>query len=65
MKSVPQDESEKKPAPTTTPAPTHTYELGPVNPATMLARQQAARDLFAAMWARQQRERQEAAHAAD
>jgi hypothetical protein len=59
--SMTRSASEKKPAP----APAHVMELGPVNPATMLARQQAGRDLFAAMWARQQRERQEALDAAD
>ena len=57
MKSVPQDKSERKPAPP--------IQLLPVNPATMLARQQAARVLFGQIWERHQRELQEAASAAD
>lgn len=46
---------EQKPAPTP--------ELAPVNLKTMLARQQAARVLFAEMWDRQQKLRQEAGNA--
>ncbi|WP_407572097.1 hypothetical protein [Deinococcus altitudinis] len=62
MKSVQQDKGEKKP---TAELDLSRLELGWVNPATMKARQQAARVLFGEMWERQQRLRQEAANAAD